>query len=102
MNGGVHAVTARRVFDGVVVREDAAVFLGTAYFLLLFLAIPFVYSGDLGGAWTPRLILVPLLCFFWAGFLFLDRTRIAKWQKSSFVVLALVLVQCGIEIVMLA
>jgi N-acetylglucosamine-6-phosphate deacetylase len=27
MNGGVHAVTARRVFDGVVVREDAAVLI---------------------------------------------------------------------------
>jgi hypothetical protein len=83
-------------------REHAAAFLGTAYFLLLFLAIPFVYSGALGGAWTPRLILVPLLCFFWAGFLFLDRTTGAKWPKSSLVVLGLVLFQCVIEIVMLA
>ena len=53
------------------------------------------------GAWTTRLILVPLLYFFWAGFLLLDRTIVAKWQKIAFVILALVLVQCGIEIVVL-
>lgn len=92
----------RRLWRDKIEREDAAAFLGISYFLLLFLALPFVYSGALGGGWTPRLIVVPLLCFFWAAFLLLDRTIVAKWEKSAFVFLALVLVQCGIEIVMLA
>ena len=82
-------------------REDAAAFLGIAYFLLMFLPIPFVYHGCRDGFWTSRLILAPLLFFFWAGFLLLDRTIVAKSEKIAFVVLALVLVQSGIEIVML-
>ncbi|MFZ1219125.1 MAG: glycosyltransferase family 39 protein [Chthoniobacterales bacterium] len=92
----------RRLWRDKIEREDAAVFMGIPYFLLLFLALPFVYSGALGGGWTPRLIIVPLLCFFWAGFLLLDRTVVAKWSKSAFVVLTLVVIQCGIEIVMLS
>jgi hypothetical protein len=82
-------------------REDAAAFLAIAYFLLMFLPIPFVYFGCRDGFWTTRLILAPLLFFFWAGFLLLDTTIVAKSEKIAFVVLALVLVQSGIEIVML-
>jgi 4-amino-4-deoxy-L-arabinose transferase-like glycosyltransferase len=83
-------------------REDFATLFGVAYFLLMFLPIPFVYSGALGGAWTPRYILVPLLCFFWAAFLLLDRTLVARWPISAVAVFALVAIQSGIEIVILA
>jgi 4-amino-4-deoxy-L-arabinose transferase-like glycosyltransferase len=83
-------------------REDVAALLGTAYFLLMFLPIPFVYWGCLQGYWMARLILPSLLFFFWAAFLLLDRTIVAKRGKIAFVVLALVIVQCGIEIVMLS
>ncbi|MBX6324549.1 MAG: hypothetical protein IRY93_00775 [Chthoniobacterales bacterium] len=83
-------------------REDITILLGIAYFLLMFLPIPLVYSGALGGAWTPRYILVPLLCFFWAAFLFLDRTVVAKWPSSAFGVVAVAAIQSSIEIVMLA
>jgi 4-amino-4-deoxy-L-arabinose transferase-like glycosyltransferase len=83
-------------------REDIAALLGIPYFLLMFLPIPFVYSGAIGGAWTPRYILVPLLCFFWAAFLLLDRTLVMKSPRSAFAVLALVTIQSGIEVVMLA
>jgi 4-amino-4-deoxy-L-arabinose transferase-like glycosyltransferase len=82
-------------------RKDAAALLGTAYFLLMFLPIPYILLSCLNGYWTPRLILPSLLFFFWAAFLLLDRTIVAKWGKTAFVVLALVLVQCGIEIVLL-
>jgi 4-amino-4-deoxy-L-arabinose transferase-like glycosyltransferase len=83
-------------------REDIAAFLGTAYFLLMFLPIPFLFSSVVWGYWTPRLILPSLLFFFWAAFLLLDRTIVKKSQKIAFDVLVLVLVQCGIEIIMLA
>jgi hypothetical protein len=83
-------------------REDIAALLGVAYFLLMFLPIPWVMWTARDGAWTTRLILVPLLYFFWAGFLLLDRTIVAKWQKIAFDVLIIVMVQCGITIVMLA
>jgi 4-amino-4-deoxy-L-arabinose transferase-like glycosyltransferase len=83
-------------------REDVTALLGIPYFLLMFLPIPFLYSGAIGGAWTPRYILVPLLYFFWAAFLLLDRTLVKKSPKSAFVVLALAIVQSGIEAVMLA
>jgi 4-amino-4-deoxy-L-arabinose transferase-like glycosyltransferase len=82
-------------------REDATAFLGIAYFLLMFLPIPFVYWGCLYGYWMPRLILPSLLCFSWAGFLLLDRTIGAKSEKVASVVLAFVIVQSGIEIVTL-
>ena len=82
-------------------REDVTALFGIPYFLLMFLPIPFVYSGAVGGAWTPRYIMIPLLCFFWAGFLLLDRTVVVKWPATAIAVLALVIVQCGIEIVML-
>jgi hypothetical protein len=82
-------------------REDVAALLGIAFFLLMFLLIPFLYWTALTTAWTPRLYLVPLLCFFWAGFLLLDRTIVAKAKTFAFDVLTLVIIQSGIEIVML-
>lgn len=91
----------RRVWGDKFEREDAAVLLGIAYFLLMFLPIPFVYWGCLHGYWMPRLILPSLLCFFMAGFLLLDRTIVPKSQKIAVLVLALVIVQSGIEIVTL-
>jgi 4-amino-4-deoxy-L-arabinose transferase-like glycosyltransferase len=87
---------------GKLEREDIAALLGIAYFLLMFLPIPFVFWGCLNGYWTPRLILPSLLFFFWAAFLLLDGTIVPKSAKIAFVVLALVIVQSGIEIVMLA
>jgi 4-amino-4-deoxy-L-arabinose transferase-like glycosyltransferase len=83
-------------------REDVAALLGTAYFLLMFLPIPFIMWSCLYGYWTPRLILPSLLFFFWAAFLFLDRTIVRKSEKIAFVVLALVIVQTATEIVILA
>jgi len=82
-------------------REDITALLGIAYFLLLFLAVPYCMWSARDGAWTTRLIMVPLLYFFWAGFLLLDRTIVSKWPGVASVILALVLVQCGIEIVVL-
>lgn len=43
----------------------------------------------------------PAAPFFWAGFLLLDRTVVVKWPATGIAVLALVIVQSGIEIVML-
>jgi 4-amino-4-deoxy-L-arabinose transferase-like glycosyltransferase len=83
-------------------REDVAALLGIAFFLLMFLLIPFLYWTAKTASWQPRLYLVPLLCFFWAGFLLLDRTIVAKSEKIAFDVLTLVIVQSGIEIVMLS
>jgi 4-amino-4-deoxy-L-arabinose transferase-like glycosyltransferase len=83
-------------------REDVAALLGIAYFLLMFLPIPFVFWGCLNGYWTSRLILPSLLFFFWAAFLFLDRTIVRKSEKIAFDVLTLVIVQSSIEIVLLA
>jgi hypothetical protein len=68
----------------------------------MFLPIPFVTYGCRDGFWTPRLILPCLFFFFWAGFLLLDRTIVRKSEKVAFDVLILVIVQCGIELVMLA
>ncbi|HEX7517478.1 MAG TPA: glycosyltransferase family 39 protein [Chthoniobacterales bacterium] len=92
----------RNLFRGKLEREDVAALLGAAYFLLMFLPIPFVIWGCRDGFWTPRLILPCLFFFFWAAFLFLDRTIVRKSEKIAFDVLTLVIVQCGIEIVMLA
>ena len=82
-------------------REDAAVIFGIAYFLLIFLPIPFVHGGALFGYWTPRLILPSLLCFALAGFLFLDRNIVKKSSKGAAAVLAFIFLQCMTEIVML-
>jgi len=82
-------------------REDLAAILGTAFFLLMFLPIPFVHAGALFGYWTPRLILPSLLCFFWAGFLLIDRKIARRRQIVIIAAFVLVLIQCTVEAVML-
>jgi hypothetical protein len=81
--------------------EEAATFLGVSYFLLMFLPLPFLYASVLFGYWTPRLILPSLLCFFLAAFLLIDRKIVRRSPQFTDIVLALVLVQCAIEITML-
>jgi 4-amino-4-deoxy-L-arabinose transferase-like glycosyltransferase len=83
-------------------REDATAFLASAYFLLMFLPIPFVYNGDLFGYWTPRLILPCLLYFFLAAFLLIDRKIASKSRQLALALFVLAVVQCLMEIVMLA
>jgi DNA-binding beta-propeller fold protein YncE/4-amino-4-deoxy-L-arabinose transferase-like glycosyltransferase len=83
-------------------REDVLAFLGGAYFLLVFLPIPFVNNGVLSGYWDPRLILAPLLCFFCAAFLLIDKSVARSSKTIAAVLLALVIIQSAIEIVMLA
>jgi len=83
-------------------REDVTAVLGIAYFLIVFLPIPFVYYGYLYGYWTPRLILPALLYFFWAAFLLLDRKVAPRSEKIAFAILALIILQCATEIVILA
>lgn len=82
-------------------REEAAILLGIAYFLLMFLPLPYVHAALLFGYWTPRLILPALLCFFLAAFLLLDRKVGGGSTWFAFVVLTLAVIQCGIEITML-
>ena len=82
--------------------EGCALLLGTAFFLLMFLLIPFLYWTAKTASWQPRLYLIPLICFFWAGFLLLDRTIVAKSGRIAFDVLLLVIIQSGIEIVMIS
>jgi hypothetical protein len=82
-------------------REDNAILLAIAYFLLMFLPIPFVHAGALFGYWTPRLILPALLCFFMAGFILIDRKLAEKSNKIVLGVLLLVAIQCGTEIAIL-
>jgi 4-amino-4-deoxy-L-arabinose transferase-like glycosyltransferase len=82
-------------------REEAAMLLGVSYFLLMFLPLPFIYASVLFGYWTPRLILPSLLCFFWGAFLLIDKKIVRGSPHMADIVLALVLVQCAIEITML-
>jgi 4-amino-4-deoxy-L-arabinose transferase-like glycosyltransferase len=82
--------------------EDITAVLGMAYFLIIFLPIPFVDSGYRYGYWTPRLILPPLLFFFWAAFLLLDRKIARSSKRIALAALFLVAVQCAIEAVMLS
>jgi 4-amino-4-deoxy-L-arabinose transferase-like glycosyltransferase len=91
----------RNVTDRKVNREDLAAILGIAFFLSVFLLIPFVHGGALFGYWTPRLILPALLSFYLAAFLFIDRKIVRGSTRIVGTVLLLVLVQCGIEAVML-
>ena len=90
------------LLQGKLEREDATILLGVAYFLLMFVPIPFVYAGALFGYWTPRLILPPLLSFFLAAFVLIDRKMAERSSRMAFVVLTLVIVQCATEAVMLA
>ena len=83
-------------------REDVAILLGIAFFLLMFLPIPFVYASALFGYWTPRLILPSLLCFSLAAFLFIDRKIARISGKVVFAVLLLVVAQSAIEVILLA
>jgi 4-amino-4-deoxy-L-arabinose transferase-like glycosyltransferase len=92
----------RHLFKDKLQLEDCAMFLGVAYFLLMFLPIPFVHGGALFGYWTPRLILPALLCFFLAGFLLIDQTLAKKFNKSGFLLLMLVAFQSATEIVLLS
>jgi len=82
-------------------REDVTAILGIALFLIVFLLIPFVHYGAFFGYWTPRLILPALLSFFFATFLFTERKIVRGSIEIARTVLVLVLLQCGIEAVML-
>jgi hypothetical protein len=90
-----------RLTKGDLEREDVTILLGMAYFLLMFLPIPFVHGGALFGYWTPRLILPGLLSFYLAAFLFIDRKMAQKLEGIPYAVLLLVSIQCVIEVVML-
>lgn len=92
----------RHLWRGTLERDDSVIFLGTSFFFLIFLLIPFVYGGALFGYWTPRLILPSLLSFSLAAFLFIDRKIERKSTSTALVLMALVAMQCLIEIVMLA
>ena len=91
----------RRLVKGDLEREHLTVLLGVAYFLLMFLPIPFVHGGALFGYWTPRLILPGLLSFFLAAFLFIDMKIVRRSERIACAVALLVAVQCTIEVVML-
>jgi 4-amino-4-deoxy-L-arabinose transferase-like glycosyltransferase len=82
-------------------REDVTAILGIAFFLIVFLLIPFVHGGARFGYWTPRLILPALLSFYLAEFLFVDEKIVRRSTPIACTVLVLVFVQCGIEAVML-
>jgi hypothetical protein len=87
---------------GKLEREDSTVIMGTAFFLLIFLAIPFVFGAALFGYWTPRLILPSILSSSLAAFLFVDKVLVRGSKVTEFTVLFLVSIQCLVEIVMLA
>ena len=91
----------RNLIDRKLNREDVTAVLGIAFFLIVFLLIPFVHAGALFGYWTPRLILPALLSFYLAAFSFIDRKIVRGSTLIVGTVLLLALVQCGIEAVML-
>jgi hypothetical protein len=90
-----------RLVKGDVQREHITILLGIAYFLLMFLPIPFVHGGTLFGYWTPRLILPALLSFYLAAFILIDRKLVLNAWRIAIVVEFLVAVQCAVEAVML-
>ena len=90
-----------RLFKGDLQREHITILLGVAYFLLMFLPIPFVHGGALFGYWTPRLILPALLAFFLAGFLFIDQRIVRNSRRIAIGVEFLVAIQCAVEAVTL-
>src|SRR5207237_3750838 len=92
---------SRNLFQDQLQLEDNGVLLGAAYFLLMFLPIPFVHGAALFGYWTPRLILPALLCFFLAGFLLVDRQLVTKSRNVAFVLVTLVALQSITEILIL-
>ena len=89
-----------RLAKGDLQREHITILLGVAYFLLMFLPIPFVHGGALFGYWTPRLILPALLAFFLAGFLFIDHKVLRNSVAVAIVVESLVAIQCAVEAIM--
>jgi len=99
---GIFFAAIKNLWRDQLQREDITAVLGMAYFLIVFLPIPFVYYGYLYGYWTPRLILPPLLYFFWAAFLLFDRKIARTSEKIAFAVLALIILQSGIEMLILA
>jgi hypothetical protein len=93
--------SARNLCIHKLQREDVVALLGIAWFLVIFLPIPFVRWGALFGYWTPRLILPALISFFLAGFLFIDQKIARNSQVSARILFVLVALQCAIEAVML-
>lgn len=91
----------RNLIDRKLNREDVTAVLGIAFFLIVFLLIPFVHAGALFGYWTPRLILPALLSFYLAAFSFIDTKIVRGSTPIACTVLLLALIQCGIEAVML-
>ena len=94
-------LTIRNLYRDNLEPENIAALLGVAYFLLMFLPIPFVHGGFIFWYWFPRLILPALVGFFWAAFLFIDRKIAGESRGVALFVLLLVMVQCGLEVVML-
>ena len=90
-----------RLVKGDLQREHITILLGVAYFLLMFLPIPFVHGGALFGYWAPRLILPALLAFLLAGFLFIDRKVLRNSLAIAIAVEFLVAIQCAVEAIML-
>jgi len=91
----------RRLVEGDLERDHITLLLGVAYFLLMFLPIPFVHGGALFGYWTPRLILPALFSFYLAAFLLIDRKIVRTSKTIACAVLLLVAIQSAIEVVML-
>lgn len=91
----------RNLLERKLNRDDVTAILGIAFFLTVFLLIPFVHGGALFGYWTPRLILPALPAFYLAEFLFIDEKIVRGSIPHACTVLLLVLVQSGIEAVML-
>ena len=90
-----------QLLKGDIQREHITILLGVAYFLLMFLPIPFVHGAALFGYWTPRLILPALLAFFLAGFLFIDQKVLPNSLAIAIAVEFLVAIQCTVEAIML-
>jgi hypothetical protein len=97
----IFVVAIKDLWRDQLQREDVTAVLGMAYFLIIFLPIPFVDSGYRYGYWTPRLILPALLSFYLAAFLFIDRKIVRNSARTASLVLLLVSTQCAIELVML-
>ena len=91
----------RNLIDRTLNQEDVTAILGIAFFLIVFLLIPFVHAGALFGYWTPRLILPALLSFYLAAFLLIDRKIVRSSTPIAGTALVVVLIQCGVEAVML-
>lgn len=91
----------KKILKGRLEREQVMILLGVAYFLLLFLPIPFVHAGALFGYWTPRLILPALISFFLAGFLLIDRKVATQSYPVAVTVFSLVIFQSLLDALIL-